>query len=310
MEAWDAEPLPELPAQSVPGRVLGAARLAALLAVTGLALGLFLLGRFMRGVLGRWVTFHFEVARLWSHACLRLVGLRLIVRGTPIHAGALVANHSSWLDIPALRSVRLIYFVSKSEVASWPGIGFVTRVTGTIFINRRRAEAKREEAVLRSRIAHDQLLCFFPEGTSTDGLRVLPFKSSLFSAFFKDGQGTDFPIQPVTVRFRPAPGSGLPENFYGWWGDMTLERNLWDILTRSRGGTAEVAFHAPVTAAEFPDRKRLADHCRAAVAAGMTAPVRAARGWADRPPYGSTAGDGSVSGSTVRPGSEAADDRP
>jgi 1-acyl-sn-glycerol-3-phosphate acyltransferase len=104
---------------------------------------------------------------------------------------------------------------------------------------------------------------------------VLPFKSSLFSAFFKDGQGTDFPIQPVTVRFRPAPGSGLPENFYGWWGTMSFEGNLWDVLTRSRGGTAEVTFHAPVTAADFPDRKRLADHCQAAVAAGMSAPAPA-----------------------------------
>jgi lyso-ornithine lipid O-acyltransferase len=275
MEAWDAEPLPELPAPSVPGRVLGALRLAAVLSLTGAALGLFLVGRFLRGVLGRWVTFHFEVARLWSKGVLWLTGLRLVVRGTPVHAGALVANHSSWLDIPALRAVRLIYFVSKSEVASWPGIGFITRVTGTIFINRRRSEAKRQEAMLRSRIAHDQLLCFFPEGTSTDGRRVLPFKSSLFSAFFKHGQGTDFPIQPVTVRFRPAPGSGLPENFYGWWGTMSFEGNLWDVLTRSRGGTAEVIFHAPVTAADFPDRKRLADHCQAAVAAGMAAPAPA-----------------------------------
>jgi lyso-ornithine lipid O-acyltransferase len=273
MEAWDAEPLPDLPAPSVPWRVLGAIRLVALLVLTGVTLGLFLAGRFLRGVLGRWVTFHFEVARLWSRGVLWLAGLRLIVRGTPVSAGALVANHASWLDIPALRAVTLIYFVSKSEVAAWPGIGFITRVTGTIFINRRRSGAKREEAVLRSRIAHDQLLCFFPEGTSTDGRRVLPFKSSLFSAFFTDGRGTDFPIQPVTVRFRPAPGSGLPENFYGWWGTMSLEGNIWDILTRSRGGTVEVAFHAPVTAADFPDRKRLADHCREVVASGLWAPV-------------------------------------
>lgn len=276
MEAWNAEPLPELPALSAPARVRGALRLVALVVLTGAALGLFLVGRFLRGSLGRWITFHFEVARLWSRGVLFLAGLRLIVRGTPIDAGALVANHASWLDIPALRAVRLIYFVSKSEVASWPGIGFITRVTGTIFINRRRSEAKREEAMLRSRIAHDQLLCFFPEGTSTDGRHVLPFKTTLFSAFFKEGQGTDFLIQPVTVRFRPAPGSGLPENFYGWWGPMSLERNVWDVLTRSRGGTVEVVFHAPVTAAAFPDRKRLADHCRSAVVAGLAAPEPAA----------------------------------
>ncbi len=276
MEAWNDAPIPELPALSFGQRVRGAVRLVGLVAVTGLALGLFMLGRYLRGKVSRRISFHFEVARLWSVAVLWLAGLRLIVRGTPVQAGALVANHQSWLDIPALRSVRLMYFVSKAEVASWPGIGFITRVTGTIFINRRRTEAKRDEAMLRSRIAHDQLLCFFPEGTSTDGLRVLPFKSSLFSAFFTQGQGTEIAIQPVTVRFRPALGSGLPDCFYGWWGTMTFEGNVWDVAARSRGGTVEVTFHPPVAAAEFADRKRLADHCQSAVAAGLAAPTAAA----------------------------------
>ena len=76
MEAWDAEPLPELPAPSVPGRVRGSLRLAGLLVLTGLALGLFLVGRFLRGVLGRWVTFHFEVARLWARGVPVPPGLR------------------------------------------------------------------------------------------------------------------------------------------------------------------------------------------------------------------------------------------
>lgn len=276
MEAWNAAPILELPALSAAERVRGVMRLVGLVAITGLAVGLFIVGRYLRAALGRWVTFHFEVARLWSHAVLRLAGLRVVLRGVPIDAGALVANHQSWLDIPALRSARHMYFVSKAEVASWPGVGFITRVTGTIFINRRRSEAKRDEAMLRSRIAHDQLLCFFPEGTSTDGMRVLPFKSSLFSAFFTEGRGTDFSIQPVTVRFRPAPGSGLPESFYGWWGTMSFEGNIWDVLTRSRGGTVEVIFHPPVSAGQFADRKRLADHCRSAVAAGLVAPAAAA----------------------------------
>jgi lyso-ornithine lipid O-acyltransferase len=78
------------------------------------------------------------------------------------------------------------------------------------------------------------------------------------------------------VRFRPAPGSGLPDSFYGWWGSMSFEGNVWDVVTRSRGGTAEVIFHPAVMAAEFPDRKRLADHCRSAVAGGLARPAAAA----------------------------------
>lgn len=269
VQPWSVAPPPELPAPSPAARAGGALRLAAIIATTALTLGFFLIGRALRGAFGRCVTFHFEVVRWWSLACLRLCGLRLVVRGEPVHAGLLVANHSSWLDIIVLRAVRLIYFVSKAEVANWPAIGFITRVTGTIFIDRRRTEAKRQEALLRSRIAHDQLLCFFPEGTSTDGLRVLPFKSSLFSAFYDAGEGTDFPIQPVTIRYRPPADSALPPSFYGWWGDMSFEVSIWRMVTLSRGGTAELVFHPPVTARGFTGRKELSEHCRAAVVHGM-----------------------------------------
>lgn len=268
----DAQP-PDLPPATLTGKVVGALRVVALLALTAVCLVLFLIGRLLRAVLGRFVTFHFGVARFWSRICLWLLGMRLEVRGEPIHAGALLANHCSWLDILALRSNRLIYFVSKAEVANWPGVGFITRVTGTIFIERKRSEAKRQEQMLRERIAHDQLLCFFPEGTSTDGQRVLPFKSSLFSAFFTDGQGTDILLQPVSLRYTPAPGSDLPPVFYGWWGSMGFESHIWDVATRSFGGRAEVVFHEPVRAADFADRKALSEHLFRVVRGGVLGPA-------------------------------------
>lgn len=269
MTTWNAAPPPELDPPSLVGRVVGSVRLVALIVITGIAIGLFLTGRALRGVLGRWITFHFGVARFWSRICLRLTGIRLVVHGQPIHAGLLVSNHSSWIDILALRSNALMYFVSKAEVASWPGIGFITRITGTIFIERKRSEAKKQEELLRSRIAHDQLLCFFPEGTSTDGLRVLPFKSSLFSAFFTNGDGIDIMVQPVSVSYHPAEGSGLPARFYSWWGDMGFESHIWDVITRSFGGRAVVTFHDPVRAADFADRKALSDYCQRVVDKGV-----------------------------------------
>ena len=269
IQPWNDAPPVDAPPPSAAARVVGALRVACIVALTAATLPVFLAGRALRGWLGRGITFHFEVVRWWALGCLRLCGLRLRVRGEPVHAGILVANHSSWLDILALRAVRLIYFVSKAEVADWPAIGFITRVTGTIFIDRRRTEAKRQEALLRSRIAHDQVLCFFPEGTSTDGLRVLPFKSSLFSVFYRDGEGTEIPVQPVTIRHLPAEGRGLPPGFYGWWGAMSFEGSIWRLATLSRGGTAEVVFHPPVTAHDFPSRKELAEHCRSAVVGGM-----------------------------------------
>lgn len=269
MNTWNGQSPPELDPLPLGGRLVGYLRVGALLGLTLVAVGLFLLGRGLRGLLGRWVTFHFMVARLWSRLCLRIIGMRLSVAGIPASSGALVANHCSWIDILSLRAVRLIYFVSKAEVASWPGVGFITRITGTVFIERRRSQAKAQETILRERIAAEQLLCFFPEGTSTDGQRVLGFKSSLFSAFFRDGQGTDILIQPVTMRYHPHEASGLPADFYGWWGDMSFEGHIWDVCTRSFGGHAEVIFHPPVRAADFPDRKALADHCQRRVAEGM-----------------------------------------
>lgn len=266
IQPWNKATAPDLPAPSLLARLSGLLRLLLIVLLTVLVLGIFLLGRALRHLFGRGVVFHFGVVRLWSVICLRLAGLRVIMRGQPIDAGALVANHCSWLDILVLRSVRLIYFVSKAEVARWPGIGFITRVTGTIFIERQRSAAKAQEALLRSRIAHDQLLCFFPEGTSTNGQVLLPFKSSLFSAFWEEGQGTALPVQPVTIRYNPCPG--LPACFYSWWGEMSFGQSLWNVLTLSRRGTVEVIFHPEARARDFRDRKELAGHCHAAVLQG------------------------------------------
>ncbi|MEL6996659.1 MAG: lysophospholipid acyltransferase family protein [Pseudomonadota bacterium] len=271
MNTWTKENPSDLPAPRLTGKLVGGVRLVLLLLLTLVSVVLFLIGRFLRGTLGRWVVFHFGVARFWARACLWLTGIRLRVTGAPVRSGALVANHSSWIDILALRATTLMYFVSKAEVANWPGVGFITRITGTVFIERKRTEAKRQEAVLRSRIAQKQLLCLFPEGTSTDGLRVLPFKSSLFSAFFVDGESTDIMIQPVTLRYHPPKTGELPLDVYGWWGTMGFEKHIWDVLTLSFGGVVDVIFHQAVPASAFEDRKALAEASQSAVARGFEA---------------------------------------
>lgn len=269
MTTWNGASPPVLRPPTLNGRIIGVLRMTTFLVMTVVALAIFVSGRYLRAWLGHWITYHFLTARLWSRAGLWLLGLHLVVRGKPVESGALVSNHCSWVDILTLRAVKLLYFVAKSEVRDWPAVGFVTAITGTIFVERKRNQAKQQEQILRERIAASQLLIFFPEGTSTDGLRVLPFKSSLFSAFFYDHQAADLLIQPVTVRYIPAPGSGLPPEFYGWWGDMTLGSHVWAVMSRSFGGRAEVIFHQPVKPQAFDDRKALAEHCGAAVAGGL-----------------------------------------
>ncbi|MEO0426089.1 MAG: lysophospholipid acyltransferase family protein [Pseudomonadota bacterium] len=270
----DAQP-PVLPPLTLREKLRGYGRLLVFMALTVVSVAVFIAGRYLRHWLGHSVTFHFWVARQWSRGGLWLAGLDRRIEGMPVSGGALVANHCSWLDILSLRAVTLMYFVSKAEVADWPGVGFVTRVTGTIFIERRRSQAKAQEAVLRSRIAADQLLIFFPEGTSTDGQRVLPFKSSLFSVFYEDGKGADLLVQPVSIVYEPNPGIGLPSDFYGWWGDMPFYGHILDVFARSRRGRVTITFHPPARPADFWDRKALTEHCQQAVARGHSATLSA-----------------------------------
>lgn len=268
---WDEADPAELATPPMLNRAIGWARIVLAISVTLICVVPFMAGRGLRKLVGRWLRLDVAADRIWARCCVALLGIRCEVRGHPIHSGALVANHSSWSDIVVLRAIHWVYFVSKSDVASWPGVGFLARAAGTVFIERKRLEAKRQEEVLRQRIAADQLLCFFPEGTSTDGLRVLPFKSSLFSAFFAEDIDPKLRIQPVSIRYLTAEGSGLPESFFGWWGSMPFGGHVRTVMQRSFGSRVVVTFHEPVHPAAFTDRKALADHCQAVVARGHAA---------------------------------------
>jgi lyso-ornithine lipid O-acyltransferase len=192
-----------------------------------------------------------------------LLGVALTVRGQPMaQPGAMVANHASWLDIFVLNAVARVTFVSKSEVAGWAGIGWLARATGTVFITRKGAEAKAQRDLFEARLRGGDRLLFFPEGTSTDSLRILPFKSTLFAAFFTHGLQHLLHVQPVTVIYTPP--AGCDRRFYGWWGEMEFAPHLLALLARP-GGAAEVVLHRPIAVDATADRKALAAACEAAV---------------------------------------------
>ncbi len=200
------------------------------------------------------------ITRFVCSTGLRLLRLPLIVRGRPMTApGASVANHSSWLDIFALNAAHRVYFVAKSEVAGWPGIGWLARATGTLFIARKGGEARKQQALFEARLGAGHRLLFFPEGTSTDAIRVLPFKSTLFAAFFAPALVRTMHVQPVTVMFHAPDGEDA--RFYGWWGDMDFASHLVKTLAARRQGRVEVIFHPEVPVDAFEDRKALARHC-------------------------------------------------
>lgn len=203
---------------------------------------------------------------------LRILGISYSRRGQPMdRPGAVVSNHSSWLDILALNAESRVYFVSKSEVAGWPGVGWLAKATGTVFITRDPREAAAQKEVFESRLEAGHELLFFPEGTSTDGQRVLPFKPTLFAAFFSDRLRDILWVQPVTVIYR-AP-EGREPRFYGWWGDMDFGRHLLAVLGQSPQGRVDVIWHAPVKVADFPDRKALAKASEEAVRSAHPEPA-------------------------------------
>lgn len=201
-------------------------------------------------------------------AALWIAGLRLHLCGSgPVRHGAIVANHSSWLDILVLNAVAPVYFVSKAEVAHWPGIGLLARATGTVFIDRHRRDAARQTALFRDRLTAGHRLLFFPEGTSTDGRQVLPFKPTLFEAFFHEGLRARLSVQPVSVIYDAPPGED--RRFYGWWGDMALGPHLLAVLSARRRGCVRVVYHPPIRVAETAGRKALAQACEAAIRDGL-----------------------------------------
>ena len=223
---------------------------------------------------GRPVTPH--ITQIVCKTAFWIMGLRRAVIGTPMrHRGAVVANHTSWLDIFSLNAAQRIYFVSKSEVASWPGIGWLAKATGTLFIERNPKHARKQTEVFQQRLLDNHRLLFFPEGTSTDGLQVLPFKTTLFQSFFAPELRDVIWVQPVTVLYT-AP-DGTDPRFYGWWGDMSFGGHLLRTLASLRQGQVTTIYHTPLAVADFENRKALAQACEAQVraahpSAGLAAP--------------------------------------
>ena len=188
---------------------------------------------------------------------LSLIGLKCQVYGSVMsQGGGVVANHCSWIDIFALNAFQRIYFVSKSEVASWPFIGQLAKATGTVFIERNPKKAAEQRSLFASRLQAGHKLLFFPEGTSTDGQQILPFKPTLFAAYFDPKLRDKTFLQAICLHYI-AP-KGQDERFYCWWGNMSFRAHLITTLSVFRQGRIVITFCDPVAVADFKDRKALA----------------------------------------------------
>lgn len=202
----------------------------------------------------------------------RLLGIRLVRRGTrSSHRPTLfVSNHTSYLDIEIMGAAIEGSFVSKAEVKGWPIFGWLAKLQRTIFVERAdRAGAARQRDEIRRRLDDGDNLILFPEGTSGDGVHLLPFKSTLFAAA-EDERVT---VQPVSVVYRLLDGIPLGRfyrPFFAWYGDMTMAPHLWKVLGLGQL-TVVMTFHEPVRLKDFGSRKLLSEHCARIIAEGMGA---------------------------------------
>jgi 1-acyl-sn-glycerol-3-phosphate acyltransferase len=199
----------------------------------------------------------------WVHCFSRhllwALAVRVALRGQPPATGMIVSNHLSYLDIPVLASVRPAVFVAKADVSRWPVLGWYTRLAGTLYVEReRRRDVSRMQAAMSQVLDERHVLLFFPEGTSSGGETVLPFRSSLLEPVARQS----FPVTPVALSYALDDGKAAEEVCY--WGDMTLFPHLLNLLTKREIRVA-VAFGEPHV--HDADRKELARRLHAEVLA-------------------------------------------
>ena len=228
------------------------------------------------------IRLRFPLRRTLPHRYHRFVcllfGIRIAVLGQPAQGGVLmIANHSSWLDIAILSAVWPVSFVAKSEVNRWPFFGTLARMQRSVFVRRERAQTLANREKIRRRLLEGDALVIFPEGTSSDGNRVLPFRSALLStAEFAAGSTAGdrlaaVPVQPVSIAYTALYGIPMGrENrpLFAWYGDMEMVPHLWEAIL---AGPIEVVvqFHTPLSLDEM-DRKTLAVRARQVIQAGVS----------------------------------------
>jgi 1-acyl-sn-glycerol-3-phosphate acyltransferase len=184
--------------------------------------------------LGWSATLH--VLPVWFHrALLKIFNVRVIERGTPPGRAAtiVVSNHVSWLDIPVIGSLHPLSFIAKSEIEGWPVVGFMATLQRSVFIDRQRRKATAEvNDALAHRLVKGEVIVLFAEGTTSDGNRLLPFRSSLVGAaqmaLMHDSVERVL-MQPLAITYTHRHGLPVTRRdrpFIAWYGDMDLAPHL------------------------------------------------------------------------------------
>ena len=223
-----------------------------------------------------------EIAVGWARDLLSILAIRVRCEGRPPphgrHGALIASNHVSWADIFAIASVRHTRFIAKSEIRDWPLAGWLAERSGTIFIRRaRRHDTARINAQVHDALAEGDCVGLFPEGTTTEGDRLLKFHSSLFEPAVANRAR----VYPAAVRYEHPDGS--PLRAVAYVGDLSFAQSL-GLVIRTRETIVHVAFAHPIE----PDgltRQQVAleAHRRVASLLGLPTPGTAPATGGDRP---------------------------
>jgi 1-acyl-sn-glycerol-3-phosphate acyltransferase len=205
--------------------------------------------------------------------CCRILGFRIRVVGTPTTRRPVLfaANHISYTDITVLGSIIPGSFIAKAEVADWPFFGWLAKLQRSVFVDRRVRSTVAQRDTISKRLAAGDALILFPEGTSGDGNRVLPFKTALFGAVEQAKSLSPVIVQPVSIAYTRLDGMPIGRLYrplFAWYGAVDLAPHIWSMIGL---GTVEVVveFHPPTFLSDCGSRKALAAYSYARIAGGL-----------------------------------------
>lgn len=222
----------------------------------------------VQGMLRPFDALAWRSARLWHRMVCRVLGISVELVGSPVQGeqAAYVGNHLSHLDIPLLGSVLRGSFVAKQEMRQWPLFGTLASLQRSAFVSRAPGDARVAADSVAAILTRGRNLIVFPEGTSSDGREVLPFKTSLFAVLLPR-MAHGLRIQPFTIELIAVDGRRVDRasrDTYAYHREMVLAPHLWAFL-HARGARLRLHFHPPLPVMQGEDRKQLARRAHAAV---------------------------------------------
>lgn len=219
-------------------------------------------------------SFSFLIPRMIHKVLCKTFGFEVIKKGRICKDKPVLytSNHISYIDILILGSLIQGSFVAKSEIAGWPVFGWLSKLQKTVFLDRKVFNVQKHKKDIEEQLKYSNRLIIFPEATTSDGQRVLQFKSSLYSVAEVEIGGKEVLIQPVTIAYTKLDGVPMGRRFrplYAWIGDLDMFAHAWHMIGLGKV-TVEVIFHNPVKFEDFGSRKKLAQHCEKVVREGLS----------------------------------------